>query len=151
LEVGATIDEALQLVAHAARSARTTLRFERPDKAVELDGVPSRLSQAVVNLVTNAIDATGDQGGGKVTLGLERLPSAVAITVSDDGPGIDEALQARIFEPLFTTKPHGKGTGLGLSIVEEAVRDDFGGTVTLVSSPGAGATFRILVPTQEKD
>ena len=67
------------------------------------------------------------------------------MTISDTGPGIPAAVRPRIFDPFFTTKAPGKGTGLGLSIVHKIVTRH-GGTITLDSAEGKGATFRLRFP-----
>jgi hypothetical protein len=119
---------------------------------------PNQVEHALLNLLANARDATGD--GGSITLhtAVERLSGErvlgspnplnglhVAISVHDTGTGIDDATRARIFEPFYTTKPPGQGTGLGLattlSITERA-----GGGVRCTSTPGLGSTFTLLLP-----
>ncbi len=70
----------------------------------------------------------------------------VEIRVADNGPGIPEEVRAKIFEPFFTTKPTGQGTGLGLSISYDIVTQGHGGTLTVESAEGEGATFVITVP-----
>ena len=70
-------------------------------------------------------------------------PAAVAITITDQGPGMDEATRRTLFEPFFTTKPG--GTGLGLYITHEIVKRH-GGSLTVLSEPGQGATFRVELP-----
>ncbi|MFQ5660107.1 MAG: PAS domain-containing sensor histidine kinase [Gammaproteobacteria bacterium] len=94
------------------------------------------------NLLTNAIQA----GKHPITMNLRILRSdaeTLEITFSDDGPGIDEAIQNRIFEPFYTT--HSEGTGLGLTVAEAVIRAH-GGQIRLESQTGKGATFRINLP-----
>jgi PAS domain S-box-containing protein len=119
---------------------------------------PHQLEQVVMNLVVNARDAMPNGGGltvatsaadaGDVLRGFGPDAAAagyVALTVRDTGVGMDAATQARIFEPFFTTKPIGQGTGLGLATVY-AIVEQGGGHVSVVSEPGHGSTFTILLP-----
>jgi signal transduction histidine kinase len=69
----------------------------------------------------------------------------VEVTLADSGPGIPPGLERRIFDPFFTTKEVGKGTGLGLSITYGIIKEH-GGTISVVSPPGEGATFLISLP-----
>jgi signal transduction histidine kinase len=69
----------------------------------------------------------------------------VEVAVVDTGPGIPPGLERRIFDPFFTTKEVGKGTGLGLSITYGIIKEH-GGTISVVSPPGEGATFLIHLP-----
>jgi signal transduction histidine kinase len=70
----------------------------------------------------------------------------VEIRVSDNGGGIPDHLREKIFEPFFTTKPTGAGTGLGLSLSHDIVTQGHGGTLTMESTMGEGATFVITLP-----
>jgi signal transduction histidine kinase len=70
------------------------------------------------------------------------------VDVSDSGPGISPEHLERIFEPFFTTKPASEGTGLGLTICRQ-IASGLGGTVTVDSTPGRGATFRVTLPVAE--
>jgi CheY-like chemotaxis protein len=74
--------------------------------------------------------------------------SYVMLTVADNGHGIEPSIQARIFDPYFTTKAPGKGTGMGLSVVHGIVKSH-GGTISLTSTPGQGAIFNVLFPRLE--
>jgi len=79
------------------------------------------------------------------------LPTAhyVKIIIADTGSGMDEATIARIFDPFFTTKPVGQGTGLGLSVVQNLIKG-MGGVISVESRPGAGSTFRVVLPISEE-
>ena len=80
------------------------------------------------------------------SLGSNHHLSHVLIAISDNGPGISEAVKARLFDPFFTTKPVGKGTGLGLSISYQIVVEKHGGALWCESEPGSGTTFLIKIP-----
>lgn len=123
---------------------------------------PTYLRQVVINLVTNAADATRGVGSAVrvatarrllardelEALGLRADAAAapfVVLTVSDDGPGIDPAVIDRVFEPFFTTKRAGKGTGIGLASCRRIVRKA-GGEIAIESRPGGGTTVRAYFP-----
>jgi PAS domain S-box-containing protein len=117
----------------------------------------SQVEQVIMNLAINARDAMPEGGILALETGraAEPLRGAVlkeegagpyaVLTVSDTGTGMPPEVQARIFEPLFTTKPSGKGTGLGLSVVFGVARQCHGG-IALESSPGQGSRFSISFP-----
>ncbi|MBN3891216.1 MAG: GAF domain-containing protein [Nostoc sp. JL31] len=119
------------------------------------------LNQVFMNVLSNAIDALEDytQSQSKshssqitihTALGeLEGNIKSVVIRIADNGPGIPEALRARICDPFFTTKPVGKGTGLGLSISYQIVVDKHGGVFRCDSQPGLGTEFWIEIPIQQ--
>jgi CheY-like chemotaxis protein len=111
-----------------------------------------------MNFATNARDAMPAGGELKVETSNIYLDDVSALlwkgaktgphimlSVSDAGCGMDQAVQAHIFEPFYTTKPVGQGTGLGLSTVYGIVKQS-GGLIAVESAPGCGTTFRILVP-----
>jgi signal transduction histidine kinase len=100
------------------------------------------LCRAILNLIQNALDAMPQ--GGTLTLVGQRTATHVQLQVRDTGSGIATEQCAKIFEPLYTTKPG--GSGLGLYIVQEIVAAH-GGTLTVESAPGCGTTFTITLPT----
>jgi two-component system OmpR family sensor kinase len=106
-----------------------------------------RLTQAVMNLSQNAVTHTDD--GDAVELGSELRNGSVRLWVSDTGPGVPEHEHARIFERFvrLNGEPGSDGAGLGLSITQ-AVAEAHGGRVDLVSRPGDGARFTVIIPTE---
>ena len=117
----------------------------------------SALDQILINLVVNARDAM--PAGGELTVtttnewrprqadGPASMPLAeyVVIRITDTGIGMNDEVKARIFEPFFTTKAPGRGTGIGLQTVHSLVTQA-GGRIDVISAPGAGTTFRVLLP-----
>jgi signal transduction histidine kinase len=135
------VDEALRV---ASAQAGPDVRFERTRGAVPfVHGSAGRLRQVVVNLVVNAIHATGSAGCVRVV--TERRGRQVVVRVEDDGHGIAPEIRARLFEPFFTTKPVGQGTGLGLYVSYEIVRAH-GGEIRVDSEPGEGSRFEVRLP-----
>jgi signal transduction histidine kinase len=122
---------------------------------------PAQLRQILLNLVLNARDAMPK--GGTITLStrVAEFPSnisreisgsdpgsarrAAALTVKDNGQGMDTATRARLFEPFFTTKDPGYGTGLGLATVQRVVSES-GGTISVESEVGRGTSIEIFLP-----
>ena len=107
---------------------------------------PNTLHRALLNLVQNALDAMGP--GGTLTIRGQATATQVQLHVQDTGMGIPAAQRARIFEPLYTTKPG--GTGLGLYIVHEIVAAH-AGHVTVESEEGQGTTFTLTLPRTAED
>jgi signal transduction histidine kinase len=102
----------------------------------------SELNQVWTNLIGNAVDAMA--GKGRIVLRTRREDGWVVVEVEDDGPGIPEELQPRVFSPFFTTKPVGSGTGLGLNISHNIVRQH-GGELSFRSRPGQ-TVFQARLP-----
>lgn len=105
-------------------------------------GWPTRLREALVNLVFNAVDAMPD--GGTIRLAAQRHGQATVVEVADSGSGMPPEVQAQIFAPSFTTKGM-HGSGLGLAQVLVTV-EQHGGHITVDSAPGRGTTFRLSFP-----
>ena len=102
---------------------------------------PEQIKRALQNLALNAMDAM--PGGGTLRIQTRQYNSTVILEVSDTGQGLTKEECDRLFTPYYTTKQH--GTGLGLAIVQSVV-SDHGGTISVQSLPGRGATFRIELP-----
>jgi hypothetical protein len=144
LALGRSIDDTLDLLRHRLKN----IRVEKDvDTGIRMTGFAGQIDQVFMNLVTNAAQAIGDrpQGGTIRITARRRDDGMVEIMVADDGPGIPPEVVPRIFDPFFTTKDVGEGSGLGLSIVHGIV-DRHGGHIDVESKPGAGTTFRVILP-----
>lgn len=133
--------EALLAPQAAAHGLRLT--FDLPAHPVSVIADPVEMEQVAFNLVRNAIDATADRGSAaRVTVALTEKEERIVLDVSDNGPGVAEALKPRLFTPFTTTRAGGTGLGLALSqrLVERA-----GGEIALVSGE-ADTTFRVVLP-----
>jgi signal transduction histidine kinase len=113
----------------------------------EILGDPEKLQQVFLNLFINAIDAMPEGGTVQVDVGAAS-EAAAEIRVSDTGTGIDPDDIESIFDPFYTTKAAGHGNGLGLVVVKGII-DEHGGSVEVLSRPGAGTEFAILIPSGE--
>ncbi|MGN0702397.1 MAG: sensor histidine kinase [Lentihominibacter sp.] len=109
-----------------------------------IEGNETQLSQLLLNLVMNAFQAMGEEGG-EIILSTAVEGENVVFTVRDSGPGISEEIRDKIFDPFFTTKESGAGTGLGLAIARQAV-EDHKGRIEVDSAPGEGTEFRVYIP-----
>jgi signal transduction histidine kinase len=106
---------------------------------------PSQINQVLLNLVTNAAQATADDGGIISVTTRREGTNAVAVEVEDNGHGIPEEVLPRIFDPFFTTKDVGSGTGLGLSIAYK-IAEQHGGSIRVASKVGVGSRFTVVLP-----
>jgi signal transduction histidine kinase len=134
--LGEVIEEALGIAKYYHRTKQRSITTDVPAELPPVLIVRDYLTQVVLNLVLNAIDATEDQGRIHVRARVE--DTALIVSVEDDGRGISIADRCRLFQPFFTTKPH--GTGLGL-FVSRQILEDFAGTLDYRSELGHGSTF----------
>ena len=129
--------------------ARTPYKIQvEVPTGLRLDSYPGALGQVIGNLVHNAVlhGFEGRAHGNVCITGERDAQGAVLLRVADDGCGIPAALLGRIFDPFVTTKMGRGGTGLGLHIAFNAVTNVLGGSLTVRSEEGAGATFEIRLP-----
>jgi len=141
------IQDAVSLVAPQAQRKSVEIRTRLAcSTAVLADR--GKLRQVLLNLISNAVKFSGD--GSTVEVGAEEVPSAVRFWVRDEGPGIDQALMPRLFQPFVQgdstlAKKH-QGTGLGLAI-SKRLTEQHGGTIEVSSTAGKGTTFFVNIPT----
>lgn len=141
VDLNTLINHSLQLVSQDANSREIQLRFTANDTLPEIQADPDRLTQVLLNLYLNAIQAIGQHG--VINVAASESGAGVKISVTDSGKGIAADQLEAIFTPYFTTKAD--GTGLGLAVVHNIV-EQHGGTIQVVSQEGKGATFTLWLP-----
>ncbi len=137
------------VVDRAVQGVRAHPEFQRIRIKITSDGVTEgwfdfkKLERALLNLLLNACEAVPAESG-KIEIGLRRVGGNLEIRVEDNGPGIAEAVRAKVFDPFVS---HGKenGTGMGLTVVQKILQDH-GGDVTIEQTSAAGTTFLVNVP-----
>lgn len=161
------LNEAVRGVAQlceASLSKKVSLTLDLQSAQLPVEANGGQVGQVLLNLVTNAAEAI-DKGEGRISVRTEKVvcdtktlarlrpdeplpPGEYAVLeVRDDGPGMDEATLARVFDPFFSTRYSGRG--LGLAIVHGAVRGH-GGAIDVTSAPGDGTRFRVYLPVTGK-
>ncbi|HLH38085.1 MAG TPA: HAMP domain-containing sensor histidine kinase [Bryobacteraceae bacterium] len=141
VDLAALAREVSDLMKPQARLAKIDLVFDAPTVPALIRGDADLLKQAILNLVTNALDAMKE--GGHLHLRAGRQDDIVTLEVADDGPGIPPELRNKVFQLYFTTKP--KGSGIGLAMTYRAVQLH-NGTIDFTSENGRGTTFRLQFP-----
>jgi PAS domain S-box-containing protein len=161
MEVGPMVKESLKLL-RSSLPATIEIRQEIEPQWDWILGDPTEIYQIVMNLCTNAAHAMEDEGGilsvrlDNVALDREQTAHGISVkagnylrlAIQDNGQGIAPEVMDRIFEPYFTTKEIGRGTGLGLALVHGIVKN-CGGGINILSQPGNGTTFLVLLPVME--
>ena len=145
-EQSVVVSEVAAFVARLARPlVRERARLSAEGEPVHVRCGPVRLTQILLNLVVNAAQAMDGTGRpGRIELRWHASEEEVQLSVVDNGCGIPLALQQKVFQPLFTTKPVGTGTGLGLAICRELVAQ-LGGALDLRSVPGEGTRVDVTL------
>jgi signal transduction histidine kinase len=149
------IDSTLMVLGHRfkAHNKRPTIRVIKTYRDLPLiKCYLGQLNQVFINLLANAVDAfdelfaKGADRAPEIHITTQVVEDKVVIQIKDNGPGMSEAVRARIFEPSFTTKAVGKGTGLGLSISRKIVEEQHNGKISCTSQLGEGTEFTIELP-----
>jgi C4-dicarboxylate-specific signal transduction histidine kinase len=139
-------DSALSLVMPSFRHAGIKLARHCPPDLPQVLASHVQVEQIVVNLIRNACEAMtelSDDHPRRLTLSGDNLGDMVKVTVSDTGPGMDEALLSKVFQPLYTTKPD--GLGIGLSLCRDLIRSH-GGTLDAHQNADGGMDFEFTLP-----
>ncbi len=144
IDIHAGLESTLSLLAHKLREKRVDIVRDFDPDLPQVQAAGSELNQVWTNLIDNAVDAV--ELGGRLTLRTARQGDRVVVEVGDDGPGIPEELQDRIFDAFVTIKPVGQGAGLGLDIAQRIVLRHHG-EIRLESRPG-DTRFQVVLPIQ---
>jgi len=156
------IDSTLMLLKHRLKDQGHRPKIEVVTQYNELPSItcyPGQLNQVFMNIIANAIDAFDDLHQNcsdpeiaacdytiAITTSVDRQQKTVTICIEDNALGMPPEVQAKIFEPSFTTKPVGKGTGLGLAISYQIIVDKHNGQISCSSISGQGTKFIITLP-----
>ncbi|AKG24626.1 histidine kinase [Calothrix sp. 336/3] len=130
-------------------------------KISQIECFPGQLNQVFMNILANAIDMFDEMAQTQsfqeleanpqiITIGTEIVSNQVHINIRDNGKGMTQEVQGKIFDHLFTTKSVGKGTGLGLAIARQIVVEKHSGSLHVWSEPGKGTNFCIVLPISSK-
>jgi two-component system sensor histidine kinase HydH len=142
-EIGTFIAESTRLIEQKIDEKKISLVIEPGQQPCELYLDRDRISQVLLNLYLNAIEAMAANGVLKVGFWYNRSTDAVNITIGDTGKGIAEQDLTKIFDPYFTTKP--TGTGLGLAVVHN-ILEAHNGKIQVASQSGQGTTITVTLP-----
>jgi signal transduction histidine kinase len=148
LDLGALVSETAEIVRPGIVAGGLALEVEKPPALPAVVGHASQLQQVVLNLLTNAMDATPVGGRIQVCSRVRGDGDHVELEVRDSGRGIPAAQHKQIFEPFFSTKGPGGGLGLGLFISAQIVREHRG-VIEVASREGEGSVFRVVLPAVE--
>ncbi len=118
-----------------------------PGEIRSVTASPGHINIALLNILTNAIQAIGPTG--EIRIETMQIGEWVTVVISDDGPGMASDLVSRIFDPFFTTRQVGSGTGLGLNVAYQII-EQHGGMVDVQSEPGEGTTFTLRIPARRE-
>ncbi len=149
-DLAALITDIVETVHQRADDTGTSLRWSPPEAFPRLLFDPEGIHRAVLNVVTNALDAVEHRPAAEVVIDLavDEEGEAARVTVSDNGPGIPPESLAEIFT-LFVSTKGARGTGLGLTVSRKILREH-GGDIEVTSRLGEGSRFTLLVPLQAR-
>lgn len=145
-DITRVINEVVTMIRPLKKYSSHDLIFDE-NRPLMIEINASRIKQVILNLVANALQATGDQGRVEVT--VQDRTDWVVIRVADNGQGMTPDEKEHLFDPFFTTKEAGKGTGLGLSITHRIVEEHHGTIDPISEGRGKGSTFVVKLPKRQ--
>lgn len=148
VDVKSVLDHVCELLRPEAALREIEILAQTSEHLPPLVADGAQLTQALVNLVINAIQAIGSRGRVEIRAQVDPLNELQIIEVQDSGPGVPPEKQSTIFEPFFTTRP--EGSGLGLWIVQQILAAH-NGSITVGTAVGGGAVFTLKLPLPKKE
>ena len=147
LDLNEQLRSTSSLIRYDKRLQQVALRLDLDSQLPAIYGVADQLTQLIMNLLINAMDALEDVQGRTPTIVITTRSDTerACVVIEDNGHGIGQARLSRVFEPFFTTKPAGKGTGLGLSLCY-SIAKKHGGTIEIDSTLGMGTRVQVFFP-----
>jgi PAS domain S-box-containing protein len=146
IQLAGVVEQIVERERERLAAKNIALRFSAAAGLPLIEADAKLLSQAFLNILTNAEQSISSaRGEGSIDVSLAAVDGGMVVAFTDDGAGIAPGDVQKIFDPFFTTKRPGGGSGLGLTISLVVVKEH-GGTIEVQSQPGAGATFRVLLP-----
>jgi two-component system NtrC family sensor kinase len=143
VDVNDTLKQTIALLENFARTNNIEIPTDLSPDLPIIASDQARLQQVFLNLINNAIDAIGKDG--EIQVKSRCSDSFIKVEIKDNGSGIPQDKQKKVFDPFYTTKETGKGTGLGLWVSYDII-EKMGGTIRLVSEVGKGTTFTVELP-----
>ncbi|MFH1077075.1 MAG: sensor histidine kinase, partial [Pseudomonadota bacterium] len=143
VDINETLIQTLSMLSNYANLKNIEIKLNLSIDLPIIASDQAQLQQVFLNLLSNAIDAIGKDG--LINIRSRTEDANIVVDIVDNGPGIPEEAQKKVFDPFYTTKETGKGTGLGLWVCY-TIMERMGGSLSLKSEPGKGTTFTVLAP-----
>lgn len=151
VDVHKGLDDTLLILRNKLRSGNISVRREYDPELPKIQAYGSELNQLWTNIIDNAADALENKEDPReIVIRTQSDNGWINVEIEDNGPGIPESIQSKVYDPFFTTKPPGKGTGLGLNISYNIVVEKHRGDIKVFSRPGK-TRFMIKLPVNFED
>lgn len=147
IDLAACVRDALEICLPKTKH-HVEMKTDLAESPFPVKGNPVQITQVLVNLISNAVDALAGNTQAEITIRIRPEARKVLLQVQDNGPGIEPGNLEKLWSPFYTTKPIGKGTGLGLFICH-TIAEEHGGHIRVESAVGQGTTFTLELPCQE--
>jgi PAS domain S-box-containing protein len=145
LNLNVLIESVVELYRNILNKEKISVVMDLQPDLAPVRGDQVRLQQVIMNLITNASEAMRESPAKALTIrSIMQSPDRITLSISDSGPGVDDAVRDKVFQPFFTTKKDGLGMGLRIS---RTIIEDHGGRIWVENNPTAGVTFSISLNT----